>query len=248
MKKVLVLEDNQAILERLTDIVQGIDIKNVVYSFDNVKDAYQCAIEKAINLFVVDIILDTGSPGDSSGLSFVDNLRKISHYGLVPVIFVTSLEDAKLYTYENLHCYSFIEKPFDENKLKQLIEQCLYFSTSKNMTKTLYFRKDGIILAVERDDIVYVESIHHTLHIHTRQKDTMTIPYITLKRILDDIDSSDFIQCSRSTIVNRKFISNIDVPNRMIQLKNSHGSVEIGISFKKAMKETLHVSYERLYI
>ena len=46
MKKILVLEDNQAILNRLTDIVQGIDIKNVVYSFDNVKDAYQCAIEK----------------------------------------------------------------------------------------------------------------------------------------------------------------------------------------------------------
>lgn len=237
MKKILVLEDNHAILTRLTDIIKEIDIKNVVYPFDNVKDAYQCALEKVINLFIIDIILDTSSPGDSSGLSFVDNLRKINHYGLVPVIFVTSLEDARLYTYENLHCYSFIEKPFDEDKLKHLIEQCLYFSISKNVTKTLYFRKDGIILAVEREDIVYVESIRHILHIHTRQKDTMTIPYITLKRILEDIDSSDFIQCSRSTIVNRRFVSNIDVPNRMIQLKNSYGSVEIGISFKKAIRE-----------
>ncbi|MDE7268296.1 MAG: LytTR family DNA-binding domain-containing protein [Lachnospiraceae bacterium] len=237
MKKILVLEDNHGILDQLTDIVREIDIKNTVYPFDNVKDAYQCAMEKVINLFIIDIILDTSSPGDSSGLGFVENIRKISHYGLVPVIFVTSLEDARLYTYENLHCYSFIEKPFDENRLKQMIEQCLYFSASKNVIKTLYFRKDGIILAVEREDIVYVESINHILHIHTRQKDTMTIPYITLKRILEDIDSNDFIQCSRSAIVNKKFISNIDIPNRIIQLKKDYGSVEIGISFKKTIRD-----------
>ena len=237
MKKILVLEDNHIILDQLTNIVREIDIKNEVYPVDNVKDAYQCAMEKVINLFIIDIILDTSSPGDSSGLGFVENIRKISYYGLVLVIFVTSLEDARIYTYENLHCYSFIEKPFDENRLKQMVEQCLYFSVSKNITKTLYFRKDGIILAVERDDIVYVESISHILHVHTRQKDTMIIPYITLKRIFADIDSNDFIQCSRSTIVNKKFISNIDIPNRIIQLKNDYGRVEIGISFKKAMRE-----------
>lgn len=237
MKKILILEDNQAVLTNIADIVNEIDIKADVYLFDNVKDAYQCAMEKVINLFIIDIILDTSRPGDSSGLEFVENIRKVSHYGLAPVIFVTSLEDSRLYTYENLHCYSFIEKPFDENRLKQMVEQCLSFPEGKNITKTLYFRKDGIILAVEREDIVYVESIRHVLNIHTRQKDTMTVPYITLKRMLEDIDSSDFIQCSRSSVVNKKFIGNIDIPNRIIQLKNGYGSVEIGISFKKAIRE-----------
>lgn len=90
MKKILILEDNQAVLTNIADIVNEIDIKADVYTFDNVKDAYQCAMEKVINLFIIDIILDTSRPGDSSGLEFVENIRKVSHYGLAPVIFVTS--------------------------------------------------------------------------------------------------------------------------------------------------------------
>lgn len=241
MKKILILEDNPAILAHIARLVQELDRKEAVYPFDNVKDAYQCAIEKTIDLFIIDIILDTNKPGDASGLNFVENIRKINHYTFVPVIFVSSLEDAKLYTYENLHCYRFIEKPFDDSQLKQLVNQCLRFSETQNVTKTLYFRKNGIILAVEKDDIVYAESINHVMHIHTRRDDALSVPYITLKKLLEDIDDNGFIQCSRSAIINKKFIQNVDVSNGMIQLKDGYGSVEIGIRFKKNIKESLTI-------
>lgn len=237
MKNILVLEDNPAVLEHIFNIIQEIDTKNRVYSFDNTKDAYQCALEKVIDLFVIDIILDTSSPGDSSGLKFVDNIRQIGRYGFVPIIFVTSLEDAKLYAYENLHCYSFIEKPFSVERMKQVVEQCLKFPGNIDKKKTLYFRKDGIILAVEREAIVYVESIHHILRIHTQNKDVMNIPYITIKKILDEVDSSDFVQCSRNTVINKRFIQNVDITNRIIQLKYNLGRVDIGIKYKKSMRE-----------
>lgn len=241
MKKILILEDNPAILAHIARLVQELDRKEAVYPFDNVKDAYQCAIEKTIDLFIIDIILDTNKPGDASGLNFVENIRKINHYTFVPVIFVSSLEDAKLYTYENLHCYRFIEKPFDDNQIKQLVNQCLRFSETQNVTKTLYFRKNGIILAVEKDDIVYAESINHVMHIHTRRDDALSVPYITLKKLLEDIDDNGFIQCSRSVIINKKFIQNVDVSNGMIQLKDGYGSVGIGIRFKKNIKESLTI-------
>lgn len=237
MKKILLLEDNLTTLKNLAQLVQNIDTKNIIYPFHDLKDAYQCAVDREIDLFIVDIILDKNRPGDSSGLKFVENIRKINHYAFVPIIFVTSLEDAKLYTYENLHCYSFIEKPFDVERLKNLIEQCLRFEESRNTTKTLYFRKDGIILAVEREDIVYAESIHHIMYIHTRQGDVLEIPYITLKKLLDDIDCADFIQCSRNTVINRRFIENMDIPNQVVQLKNGYGRVEIGIRFKRQLKD-----------
>ena len=121
-------------------------------------------------------------------------------------------------------------------RLKQLVEQCLRFEESRNISKTLYFRKDGIILAVEREDIVYAESINHIMHIHTKQSDPLEIPYITLKKFLDDLDCSDFIQCSRNTIINQKYIDNLDIPNQVIKLKNGYGRVGIGIRFKKNLK------------
>lgn len=58
MKKILILEDNSTTLMNLTQIVQNIDVKNVVYPFCDLKDAYQCAMDKVIDLFIVDIILD----------------------------------------------------------------------------------------------------------------------------------------------------------------------------------------------
>lgn len=238
LKKILILEDNLAALEHLAGIVRELDTRNALYTFTNIKDAYQCAMERTIDLFLVDIILDTSHPGDASGLKFVENIRRIEHYSFTPIIFITSLEDARSYTYENLHCYSFIEKPFDVNRVKLSVEQCLRFPGNAPNTKTLYFRRDGIILAVERDEIVYAESIDHIMHIHTKQGDVLKIPYITIKKLLEETDSLDMIQCSRNTIINKNFVQNVDIPNRIIQLKGDFGRVEIGIMFKKSVKES----------
>jgi len=237
LKKILVLEDNQVTLEYIASLIQEINIKNTILRCSSIKDAYQHTLEKDIDLFIIDIILDTSRPGDSSGLKFVDGIRRIDRYAFTPVIFVTSLEDERLYTYEKLHCYSFIEKPFDPNKLKELVRQCLNFPSAEQKRKTMYFRKEGIILAVDREDIVYVESITHVLNIHTIQEDLLSIPYVTLKKFLSDVDSDDFVQCSRSTVVNRCYIHNVDITNRVIQLKNQMGTVEIGIMYKKGLKE-----------
>ena len=224
-------------LEYITSLIQEMDVKNTIFACSDIKDAYQYALEKEIDLFIIDIILDTSRPGDSSGLKFVDSIRKIERYVFTPVIFVTSLEDARLYTYEKLHCYSFIEKPFDPNKLKELVMQCLNFPSVELKRKTMYFRKDGIILATDREDIIYVECINRVLNIYTIQEDLLSIPYVTLKKFLSDVDSDDFIQCSRSAVVNRCYIHNVDITNRVIQLKNQMGTVEIGIMYKKIIRE-----------
>lgn len=237
LKRVLILEDNILTNRYIQEIIGEIDDKIRIFSFTDVKDAYQCVLDKRIDLFIIDIILEASVPGDSSGLKFVDGIRKINKYSFTPVIFVTSLEDAKLYTYEKLHCYSFIEKPFDPEKLKELVEECLNFPSATEKRKTLYFRKDGIILAVDREDIVYAESINHIMNIHTIRGDVLKIPYITLKKLIEDIDSTDIIQCSRSTLVSKTFIDNVDITNQVIRLKDGFGNVEIGIVYKKKLKE-----------
>ena len=46
-----------------------------------------------------------------------------------------------------------------------------------------------------------------------------------------------FIQCSRSVVVNTDYIHNVDITNRVIQLKKQVGTVEIGIMYKKELRE-----------
>jgi two-component system LytT family response regulator len=214
----------------------GSRCKTEVFPFDNAKDACQCALKSTIDLFIIDIMLEAHKSGDTSGLSFVEDIRRIKRYGFTPVIIVTVLYDQKLITYEELHCYSFIEKPFDKDRLKGLIEEALAFPGTDSGTKTLKFRKDGIILAVERARIVYVESINHILNIHTTN-DVMRIPYKTIKDFLEEVDSNDFLQCSRSIVVNRRYVHNVDLVNRVIQFQEGMGRVDIGIMYKNQVKE-----------
>lgn len=241
MKKVLILEDNPVMLKHLADLIGEINIKTEIYPFNNTKDAYQCAVDRTINLFVVDIILDTTQPGDSSGLKFVDHIRRVKNYDFTPVIFVSSLSDVKAYTYEKLHCYNFIEKPFQPEKLQKAVEECLRFPDGEREEKTLYFRKDGIILALDKDELVYAESSNHVLDIHTSRGDLLKIPYITLKKLQEELDSPEIIQCSRRTIVNKRFIHNVDIPNRVIQLKDDLGRIEIGITYIKTVREIINL-------
>lgn len=56
MKKILIIEDNQQILTHLSYIAQEINSSNKIYAFKNLDEAYRCALENDIDLFIVDII------------------------------------------------------------------------------------------------------------------------------------------------------------------------------------------------
>ena len=240
MKKVLILEDNLATVTFLQKIIDEMDIKTEVYIFEKVDRAYQCALEHDIDLFLVDVILEPKVPGDTSGLKFIESIRKVRKYVLAPVIVLTGLEDSKLYTYEKLHCYSFVEKPFEPQQVKRLIGQCFsYQEKGMEEDKTLYFRKDGIIFAVDVSDIVYVSTRRQIIDIHTKRRDTLTIPYVSLKRFLSDSNSDCFVQCSRCCVINKKYVENIDYTNRIIGLKENYGTVEIGLRYRSQLRDEL---------
>ena len=103
--------------------------------------------------------------------------------------------------------------------------------------RILYFRRDGIIFAAEREAIVYIEMIKQRLYLHTAEERNLYVPNMTLKQIKELIDKPDIFQCRRNLVVNTRYISNVDIPNRIIQLKNGFGRIEIGLSYKKSMKE-----------
>ena len=53
------------------------------------------------------------------------------------------------------------------------------------------------------------------------------------------MESTDFIQCSKNTIVNRKYILCVDSINRYITLMNEYGTLDIGPRMKKEFMNRL---------
>ncbi len=238
MKKVLVLEDDHATLEVIEKLIHEIDKNVIVYKIMTLPEAYQIAVEHDITLFIVDIMIDNSVRNDVSGLVFVEKIRKIEKYAFVPVIFITALVDPELHAYRKLHCYGYLEKPLLVKETKQLINQALKFQVPQKEEGTVYFRKDGIIYAVDKKDIVYIKS-HGGKVTVTTVRDELVIYYRNCKEVLEELDSDRFIQCNRGNIVNIDFIANIDPVNRVIQLKDNFGIIEISTMMKKSVMEKI---------
>lgn len=232
-KTVLIIEDDHAQMEYLKQLVYEVNAAVNIYTAMESAGAYKILMEKTIDVFLVDIILNPKSSSDTSGIKLVEKMRSIPKYMFTPVLFVTSLEDASGYAYRDLNCLGYIEKPFDSVNVKRMIGKALNYSTEKEKDLTICFRKDGILFPIKENDIVYIESKNHVIYIHLANGDETRFPYMTCKQILEGNDTSHMMQCSRSIIVNKEYVYNIDFVNRYIELKNNLGQVEIGITYKK---------------
>ena len=236
MTKVLIIEDKWESREVLARMVKEIDASAVVYAVENEDEAYAIAMKKTIDVFLVDIILHPEKTGDQAGAVFAMNIRNIEKYLFTPIIFITTLYDAKMCMFSTVQCYGFIEKPFDLEEARNLIETAMRYHTTEIREKSFIFHFDGLIGSVPVKEIIYIESQRHKLHIHTINEE-IVLPYRTCKKVLEEIDSDEFVMCNRGTIVNMSYIERIDSPNRYIYLKGLEAAVEIGSSMKKKFME-----------
>lgn len=239
-KNILIVEDSTAALARLKQIIGEIDKETQIHVAYNSSEAYQLALQYTIDVFLVDIVLDVKANADVSGIEFAQRIRNLDKYAFTPMIFTTSLADPKLYAFTNLHSFAYLEKPFSTEEVKSVLIKALGYTTQRENDKKLYFRKEGLLFAVDILDIVYIENYFRKLNIRT-ENEIMEMPYKSCKKLMEEIDAKDFLQCSRNTIINTKFIAAVDLANRYLILKEDYGRLEIGKAFIKSVKEHLQL-------
>lgn len=236
MKQVLIIEDKKEAREALEKLVLGLQDNIKVFLADDRDTAYRYAMEHDIHLFLVDIILKPKEPSDVSGIKFAEKVRGIPKYQFTPMIFITSLEDPELYAYRHLHCFGYISKPYHIVETSALIRKALEFPEIEKEDRIIYFKKDGVFYSKKLNDIVYIRTNMGKMIIKT-VNDELDIYYKSCDQIMKELDSDSFVKCSRNTIVNKKYILNIDSTNKYIQLTGEYGTLEIGTIMKRKFLE-----------
>ena len=237
-KKVLILEDNNKNAVLIKQLIHECNKDAKVYIEKDLDRAYALVMQNTIQLFVVDIVLDTSQPSDASGIRFVESVRNISKYKHTPVIFITGLQDPEIYAYRALHCYGYIEKPFAVDQVRKLLRDALDYHATDQKEYMLHLKKDGVLYLISCKDVVYAQSTGHQICFYLANGTEFTVHYKTCKQILDEAEYDEFIQCNRGTIVNRKYIKNVDAANGLITLEKNI-MVDIGGRFKKKFIEAL---------
>lgn len=239
-KCVLIIEDNLNSVDMLKKIIASIDPSVEVLVAASSDAAYRYAMEKDIDVFIIDIVLDTKVMGDTSGLKFAKCIREMPKYLFTPFIFTTSLEDPQMYAFRKLHCYGYLEKPIDVEQARELIRNALRYENNKPLSETIYFKKDKVIYPVNVNDIIYTKNENHEMTVYHRNGTRLRIPYKTCSQLLKEVRTGSLFQCSRNTLVNRQYIESIDLVNRYITLTDpNHTKLDIGISFVKKMEREI---------
>lgn len=240
MKTILILEDNAREMERLVKIVSNMELELTIECASSLDEAYHITMEMTIDLFLLDIILKPRYAGDVSGVRFADHIRSVDRYRFTPIIFTTSLEDPELYTFSDIRCYSYMEKPYDADKICTVIRDALCMRNHTFPMQNVYYKSDGILYKMRKDEIVYIEISRKGRRFHTVSGDCF-LPYKSAKEILSELGSAQFIRCNRYTIVNKDYINLVDTVNRYISLRNCDELLEIGTTYKKSvMRDMVH--------
>lgn len=240
MKKILLLENNASYAKTISQILNNLQELPHLFYADCVSEAYRYAMENLINLFIINISLDKQNPSDASGMAFADRLRTLPAYEYTPIIFISSAEDAKLYAYTHLHCYEYIEKPFDPAHLQTAIEKSLHLPIEKRAKNRFYYKQDGILYVENLDNLVYAKCSQRQVILYGTQKE-IRLNYKSIKNLAYELGVDRFLQCNRFTLVNRSYIQGIDSVNRYVILRDNYGKLNLGEKFRKTLiDEFLH--------
>lgn len=237
-KQILIVEDNKHSMEKACRLISKID-GVFIHKAENSEQAYRYALEYHIDLFIVDIILNTNVQGDVSGTKFVENIRKIEKYSFTPIIFTTSLEDANFYAYAQLHCYRYFEKPYDNEEFVAVVKETLRFESVKEESRFYTYKIDGVYYTVKVQDIIYFQNDSRHSFIHCVDGNILKSPYKSIRTIQLELNSDRFLKCNKNTLLNVDFVANVDSINRYIQLTDGHGTLELGVRLKHSFLEGL---------
>lgn len=229
---ILVVEDDVHIQQLITSCIREVDDTIQIYTSDSSVEALRIAEKTAIDIFLLDIQLT-----DYKGTQLAKELRAMSHYQYTPMIFATALANEELNAYREIKCYSFLIKPFTKEEVKQtMIDAIQYRNHFSEQTKTIRIEQKSHIFEYDLQDILFIESFGKkmVLHLRTAQNGVMTetISGYTLKRMMELINDSEFIQCHKSFIINKRWISQIAKVEGLIYLQDVQQSIPIGNRFR----------------
>ena len=227
--RIAVCDDQCNSLEHIITQVRSVGIQCEILSFQEVSDLLQ----KIKDSEVIDaVLMDIEWDGEQKGIEYASELFELSPK--TKIIFVTGFPErySQQIFLKNTSLRGFISKPIDTDillkNLKKIEDEMILEENRK-----LLLKFSGTVVAVDPDDIIYIESRLHTATVHSKNGEHLCYEKLdTLAKRLP----GQFIQTHKSFLVNMDKIQLIERERVILEEK-----MEVPIS--KARYNKLYESY-----
>jgi two-component system LytT family response regulator len=211
--KAIIIDDEQDSIDLLSDLLKGFDEINLATSFTNPLDGLAAIIRLKPDLVFLDIEMPV-----MDGFGVVDAIRDKDVYP--EIVFVTAWNKYAIEAIRHA-AFDFLVKPVSASELKNCITRCLNKKSQPDIRRQIddlmhtlkhpklcFNTRTGNIF-IDPEKIVYIEAdgnyTDFILDNHTRQTITQNISAVEPL-----LDRNDFQRISRSAIINRKFLHEIN--------------------------------------
>lgn len=233
MFSILILEDNLAQLNNVKKLITDRYPTWDIYTAQNCEEAEKLLDICKFNIFLIDIELseDTSEP---DGLDFGKMVRDMQDYKHVPVMFFSRFADKALMALQQIHCTSYLVKPYTK---EQLIEAIDYAAETEQESEDVLLLKDsnGVYQMILPMNIEYLETNGKNIIININAS-VITIANYTVTKILEILPNY-FIRCHKRYIINKKKLLSYDKSTQMVRLGCC--SIPVGRRYKHDLEKFL---------
>lgn len=226
--KCLLLEDDCLQSQGIIRILEKSFSDMEIFVCSNIDDAIESLSVHSFDVFLLDICLSMQDV-HYSGIYFAKTIRSINKYFNTPILFITSVPDKIDVCLNDLHCYSYLIKPFNEQALIKSVRDIIRVNSTDAASDFILVKLlNSVSTRISYSDILYIEVNGHNIHFVCFEKEykTKNVPLSTLTHSLPPY----FIQCHKKYMINMNYMTFYDKSNFYISLGKT--VLPVGRSYK----------------
>ena len=236
--RLLIVEDDLLVRTALEMIISEMG-HEVVGSVDHAVDALFYFTSKKPDVVICDI-------GLKDSVNGIELTRKMHLLRKCPVIFLTAYDNEEMFNQaKRVTPIAFIPKPIERSLIERTIELAAayamedfgFVANAIPVEGCLYTRVGNKLKKIAISDIEYVQvdGKYCSLAVANRLINCK----ISLRDLIEKLPKQEFVQVSRSSIINLNFIIDIDLANHSVHLPS--GVISIGRNFKDGLLSRLNL-------
>ncbi|MCY6960459.1 LytR/AlgR family response regulator transcription factor [Clostridium brassicae] len=246
MYNILLVEDDRIQRVNLKKIIcKAYDNLNFYEAEDKDEALYICQNHN-IDIFFIDISLK-----NSSGIDLAIEVRKIREYELSWIVFLTTHVQYLVQAFKEIHCYDYILKPYDKETVISMVRKLIKHSNTdvhikKERQYVIIELRSGVNIKLYIDEIIFIESKLRKNFIYTT-KEVYESSKLSIKKLLEIIDSEDIIKSHKSFAVNINYIEKIEkIDSRLseIYFQDYDKKALLGYKYRSTIVKKFKISYK----
>jgi DNA-binding LytR/AlgR family response regulator len=226
----IAIDDEPLALELIDTYCKRLDFLVLEKTFSNTAQALQYVQKAAIDVLFLDI--------NMPAISGIELYKSLAHKPML--IFTTSYSEYALESYE-LNAIDYLQKPFTFNRFEQAALKAserynlVQKATVTAQTKFILLKVDYGVVKIIHSDILFIEGLDNYIKIHLQQQAPIVVR-LTMKSLLEKLNSSEFVRVHRSYIVPINKIESIK--QKLITIAGEE--IPVGKNYEEGLKQMFH--------